>query len=153
MTGSVGAKLDEFLREYGTVPFSWRRANCCHFVAAWMARVEKVDYLRMFEDAMPRNGPAAVRYCAKRGGLHVVVSSVLLRPMMNAMLAQVGDPILFLPNNHSVTGGAGTLAICNGRVSFARALDGSFELLETQDAAYAWRLDPYVDEDTGDEKA
>lgn len=137
----IGGLLSTFLAEQAGAKFSWRNANCGHFVGAWLLLAERVDYVQQLTFSMPRNAVSAARLAEKRGGLHTVVSEAIRRPVMLGALAQVGDIVLLNQN----TGGAGVLAICNGRYAMARSLEAGIVSIDMSFGKYAWRLDRYVE--------
>jgi hypothetical protein len=78
---------------------------------------------------------AAFRYSQKLGGISAIVSSALKREPVPASFAAYGDLVYF-----GVEHSAGTLGICNGRLSFVLSADEGLSLLNTSEFEIAWKL-------------
>lgn len=132
----IGSRLSDYILRALDVPFSWRTANCCHFVAGWIASERGIE----LESLLPRDLRAGLAEVHAAGpgaaGAVQAISQRLRCAMIDARHAWIGDPAMcLLPKR-----GRWALGIGAGNVVAFRTPDSIFYLPRELCNA-AWPLD------------
>lgn len=130
-------QLTAFLGEERRAPFSWPGANCCHFAAAWVERVENLDPMAGLPSTPTR--AAAVRLQRRFGGLRALVTRQLERDEICIEYAQAGDLVLLQIAEGDPDGWAVGICAGGGLAAFMMD-DGATVFLSVLRCACAWRV-------------
>lgn len=128
--------LTAYLAERQPAPFDWRTANCAHFAAGFVARVEGRDVLAALR--MPTTLGEARRRLRRGGGLQRLVTHALNREPIAAPFAQVGDVVLLRLSETDAE--AMALGLCCGEYAAAATEDGGVTHHPMTNAVAAWRV-------------
>ena len=121
-------KLEAFLLERRSVPFSWGQNDCCLFVADAVRALHGVDFAASLRGYTTRFG--AARRLAKAGGIAKLVDGMLVP--ISASIAQRGDVVMFRAE------GGDALGLCVGR-KFAAAGPSGVTFFDMSYVTRAWR--------------
>jgi hypothetical protein len=141
MTASphLGADLAAYLALQQAQAFCWQRNNCCHFTARWVAQVTGRDPMQGLADTP--DARAALRLVQQLGGdLRAAWSRQLAQEPISALLAQVGDVVLFEAFAADVAGVGALVGICAGRTAVVLDVVGNVLHLPLTEADCAWRI-------------
>lgn len=131
---ALAVELGLYLTQGMQRPFSWPLANCVHFAAGWVDRIEGGALLATLPQ--PANERAALRAMARHGGLEAAVTRALAREPVPVALARLGDVVLLRLGR-----GTPALGLCAGRTTAYVDLAGACIHLPTLDGVVAWHLE------------
>lgn len=115
MTQSQAAMLDAYLRQFAGEPFDWGLANCCHFAAGWVLKMEPHNTA---DFSFPDSLAGAMRCIKAAGSLQDAITERLDRAPICILMARLGDLVLMRGDV------AGAVGICNGRTVACRGTVG-----------------------------
>lgn len=138
-TPHLGAELSAYLALQPAQAFCWQRNNCCHFTARWVARITGCNPMQgLAETPDVRSAWRLVRQLG--GDLRAAWSHQLGQEPINALLAQVGDVVMFPVIDADAAGLGALVGICAGRTVVVLDLAGNVQHLPLTEALCAWRI-------------
>lgn len=123
--------------------FDWAAANCCHFGAGWVERIE--GFNPMTGLALTPDRRAAMALVRSLGGtLSAAWSTRMNRPALQANLAQVGDLVLLALAPTTIEQGFvgmhRAVGICAGRTVVCLDARGNCVHLPSYTGVCCWRV-------------